>query len=147
MLEPSFLKAFLYSTFKVVLFDLFYQMFVLDQPPRSQSKIVLLWGLLVRIVSGRHPRLYSYQNSLPRMSVPPLKNTVMKFLESVKPVLDSDDYVKMEKDAKVRFKTGFDMRATLAFGTKYWRMNQVKFHFKFFKGCLPQILLDPFLNT
>lgn len=38
------------------------------------------------------------------MSVPPLKNTVMKFLESVKPVLDSDDYVKMEKDAKVRSK-------------------------------------------
>ena len=28
-------------------------------------------------------------------------------------------------------------------GTKYSRMNQVKF----FKGCLPQILLDLFLNT
>ena len=50
-------------------------------------------------------------------------------------------------------------------GTKYSRMNQVKFvegslqkkiegisyhrsyHFKFFKGCLPQISLGPFLNT
>ena len=28
-------------------------------------------------------------------------------------------------------------------GTKYSRMDQAKF----FKGCLPQILLDPFLNT
>ena len=28
-------------------------------------------------------------------------------------------------------------------------MDKVKFveHFKFFKGCLPQILLSPFLNT
>ena len=51
-------------------------------------------------------------------------------------------------------------------GTKYSRMEQVKFvednlqkiwsdmiclsrpcHFKFFKGCLPQISLGPFLNT
>ena len=39
-------------------------------------------------------------------------------------------------------------------GTKYSRMDQVKFvyssrsyPFKFFKGCLRQILLGPFLNT
>ena len=44
-------------------------------------------------------------------------------------------------------------------GSRYSRMTQVKFvewyglpkhtiyHFEFFKGCLPQILLDPFLNT
>ena len=51
------------------------------------------------------------------------------------------------------------------FGTKYSRMDQVEFVedilykyegiwsvmrlylFKFFKGCLPQVLLGPFLNT
>ena len=40
------------------------------------------------------------------------------------------------------------------FGAKYLRMDQVnlwkaafkKFEVKFFKGCLPQILLGPFLN-
>ena len=37
-------------------------------------------------------------------------------------------------------------------GTRYLRMDQVKsigrpYHFKLFKGCLPQILLGPFLNT
>ena len=31
----------------------------------------------------------------------------------------------------------------MPYGTKYLRMNQVTF----FKGCLPQILLSPFLNT
>ena len=33
---------------------------------------------------------------------------------------------------------------------KYWRMDQVRsrpYPFKFFKGCLPQILLGPLLNT
>ena len=42
------------------------------------------------------------------------------------------------------------------FGSRYSRMDQVIFvedslsrpyHFKFFKGCLPQTLLGPFLNT
>jgi len=72
----------------------------LYQPPRSQSKIVLLWGLLLRIISGRKPRLYSYQNTLPRMNVPPLKQTVQKFLESVQPILSTDDYDKIEIEAK-----------------------------------------------
>ena len=43
-----------------------------------------------------------------------------------------------------------------AFGSRHSRMEQLKFvedwlsrpyHFKFFKGCLPQILLGPFLNS
>lgn len=35
------------------------------------------------------------------MNVPPLKDTVKKFLESVKPVLTKEEYDKMEIDAKV----------------------------------------------
>ena len=56
---------------------------------------------MLRIISGRKPRLYSYQNSLPRMNVPPLKQTVKKFLESVKPILSTEEYDKMEIEAKV----------------------------------------------
>ena len=56
----------------------------------------------------------------------------------------------------------FIVSLTSSFKTKYWKMDQVKFledslwkicrlgrpyPFKFFKGCLPQILLGPFLNT
>lgn len=75
----------------------------IDQPPRSQSIIVIIWALIVRVVSGRHPRLYAYQNSLPRMNVPPLKSTVKKFMESVKPVLGKEEYEEMEKNSKVFF--------------------------------------------
>jgi len=72
----------------------------LYQPPRSQSLMTIFWALLVRLVRGKTARLYSYQNSLPRMSVPPLKDTVDGFLRSVKPLLDEQQYEKMEKDAK-----------------------------------------------
>ena len=66
---------------------------VTDEPPRSQSKLTLLWGLMVKLCSGQRPKLYSYQNSLPRMSVPS---------QTVKPVLDDEGYQKMEALAKVR---------------------------------------------
>ena len=55
----------------------------------------------MRIFSGNHPRMYSYQNSLPRMPVPPLKDTVQGFLKSVKHLLDRSEYNEMEALAKV----------------------------------------------
>lgn len=70
------------------------------EPPRSQSKLTLLWGLMVKLCSGQHPKLYSYQNSLPRMSVPNLSETCKELLRSVKPVLDDEEYKKMEALAK-----------------------------------------------
>lgn len=70
------------------------------EPPRSQSILTLLWGLMVKICSGQHPKLYSYQNSLPRMSVPSLSNTCKELLNSVKPILDDKEFKKMEELAK-----------------------------------------------
>ena len=75
---------------------------VTDEPPRSQSKLTLLWGLMVKLCSGQRPKLYSYQNSLPRMSVPSLSDTCKELLRSVKPVLDDEEYQKMKALAKVR---------------------------------------------
>uniref|UniRef100_A0A7N9D931 carnitine O-palmitoyltransferase n=1 Tax=Macaca fascicularis TaxID=9541 RepID=A0A7N9D931_MACFA len=47
---------------------------------------------LVRIFSGRHPMLFSYQRSLPRQPVPSVQDTVRKYLESVRPVLSDEDF-------------------------------------------------------
>ena len=64
--------------------------------------------------------------------------------------------------SKRRYKTNLNIEL---YGSRYSRMDQVNlwktafkkfevmvclsrpYHFKFFKGCLPQILLSPFLNT
>uniref|UniRef100_A0A8D3CZD5 Carnitine O-palmitoyltransferase 1, muscle isoform n=1 Tax=Scophthalmus maximus TaxID=52904 RepID=A0A8D3CZD5_SCOMX len=46
--------------------------------------------------SGRRPLLYSFQASLPRLPVPSLDDTIQRYLDSVRPLLDSDQYDQME---------------------------------------------------
>lgn len=70
------------------------------EPPRSQGKMTLLWGALVKLCAGHHPKLFSYQNSLPRMPVPNLSDTCQGLLRSVKPILDEEEYKKMEALSK-----------------------------------------------
>lgn len=67
---------------------------------RSPPLRIKLWGLLVRLVSGYQPSLYSFQRSLPRMSVPPVSATMGKLLESMQPIMSDDEYKKFEQEAK-----------------------------------------------
>ncbi|XP_032380212.1 carnitine O-palmitoyltransferase 1, liver isoform isoform X1 [Etheostoma spectabile] len=57
---------------------------------------VRLWMLLVKVFSGRKPMLYSFQNSLPRLPVPSIKDTCRRYLESVRPLMDDEKYERME---------------------------------------------------
>ncbi|XP_077595535.1 carnitine O-palmitoyltransferase 1, liver isoform isoform X1 [Stigmatopora nigra] len=52
---------------------------------------------LVRIFSGRKPMLYSYQGSLPNLPVPAVKDTIKRYLESVRPLMDDTQYERMTK--------------------------------------------------
>ncbi|KAM6225005.1 palmitoyl thioesterase CPT1C [Rhynchocyon petersi] len=62
------------------------------EPHGAMSSPTKTWLALVRIFSGRHPMLFSYQRCLPRQPVPPVKDTVRKYLESVRPVLSDEDF-------------------------------------------------------
>ncbi|XP_059761528.1 carnitine O-palmitoyltransferase 1, brain isoform isoform X3 [Balaenoptera ricei] len=62
------------------------------QPHGAMSSRTKTWLALVRIFSGRHPMLFSYQRSLPRQPVPSVQDTVRKYLESVRPVLSDEDF-------------------------------------------------------
>ncbi|XP_024137506.1 carnitine O-palmitoyltransferase 1, liver isoform isoform X1 [Oryzias melastigma] len=55
-----------------------------------------LWLLLVKIFSGRKPMLYSFQNSLPRLPVPQVKDTCRRYLESVRPLMDDEQFDRMK---------------------------------------------------
>uniref|UniRef100_A0AAY4DPG7 carnitine O-palmitoyltransferase n=1 Tax=Denticeps clupeoides TaxID=299321 RepID=A0AAY4DPG7_9TELE len=61
-------------------------------------------GLFAKL--GKHlptilkPMLYSFQSSLPRLPVPPVKDTMKRYLESVRPLMDDDKYKRMEALAK-----------------------------------------------
>uniref|UniRef100_A0A674MKP7 Carnitine O-palmitoyltransferase n=1 Tax=Takifugu rubripes TaxID=31033 RepID=A0A674MKP7_TAKRU len=58
---------------------------------------ICLCQALVRIFSGRKPRLYSYQASLPNLPVPAVKDTVKRYLESVRPLMDDAQYEHVTK--------------------------------------------------
>ncbi|XP_020838504.1 carnitine O-palmitoyltransferase 1, muscle isoform isoform X2 [Phascolarctos cinereus] len=64
------------------------------------SRITKIWAICVRLLSNRRPMLYSFQTSLPKLPVPKVAATLKRYLESVKPLLDDEEYYRMEVLAK-----------------------------------------------
>uniref|UniRef100_A0A4W4F0U9 carnitine O-palmitoyltransferase n=1 Tax=Electrophorus electricus TaxID=8005 RepID=A0A4W4F0U9_ELEEL len=67
---------------------------------RSWKKRVVRLKMLVRIFSGRQPQLYSYQGSLPNLPVPTIKDTIKRYLESVRPLMSDSEFKRMTTLAK-----------------------------------------------
>lgn len=91
------------------------------EPPRKQSPLTLLWGALVRVVTGSHPTLYSYQRSLPRLSVPPLRETMDKLMASLKPLYVDrvEEFGKLQQEA-VEFERTVGPKLQKALIIKSW---------------------------
>uniref|UniRef100_A0A8C3YA01 Carnitine O-palmitoyltransferase 1, muscle isoform n=1 Tax=Catharus ustulatus TaxID=91951 RepID=A0A8C3YA01_CATUS len=70
------------------------------EPHGHMSRSTRLWIALMKVMSIRKPLLYSFQSSLPKLPVPPVKATIARYLESVRPLLDDDKYAEMEALAK-----------------------------------------------
>uniref|UniRef100_A0AAQ4RD10 carnitine O-palmitoyltransferase n=1 Tax=Gasterosteus aculeatus aculeatus TaxID=481459 RepID=A0AAQ4RD10_GASAC len=62
----------------------------------SWKKRFIRFKVLVKVFSGRKPMLYSFQNSLPRLPVPSIKDTCKRYLESVRPLMEDERYQRME---------------------------------------------------
>uniref|UniRef100_A0A7N8X989 Carnitine O-palmitoyltransferase 1, muscle isoform n=1 Tax=Mastacembelus armatus TaxID=205130 RepID=A0A7N8X989_9TELE len=62
----------------------------------KMSTSTRVWLSLVKMLSGRRPLLYSFQASLPRLPVPSVKDTIHRYLKSVRPLLDNEQYNQME---------------------------------------------------
>uniref|UniRef100_A0A8C6M9E1 carnitine O-palmitoyltransferase n=1 Tax=Nothobranchius furzeri TaxID=105023 RepID=A0A8C6M9E1_NOTFU len=58
------------------------------------SNTTKVWSLL-RLFSRRKPLLYSYQTSLPHLPVPAIKDTLSRYLESVRPLLTDQELKRM----------------------------------------------------
>ncbi|XP_048251117.1 carnitine O-palmitoyltransferase 1, liver isoform-like isoform X2 [Haliotis rufescens] len=97
------------------------------EPPKSQSVLTLIWGAMVRIVSGRHPLLYSCQRSLPRMSVPTLRHTLDHLLDSLKPLYgeDSEEFQTLKAEAKVFEQTQGPKLQRMLVLKSWWSQNWV----------------------
>ncbi|TFJ96940.1 Carnitine O-palmitoyltransferase 1, liver isoform [Platysternon megacephalum] len=64
----------------------------MDEEHGHTSHATKFWLALVKIFAGRKPMLYSYQASLPRLPVPPIRDTVQRYLESVRPLLSDSHF-------------------------------------------------------
>lgn len=73
-----------------------YQGWMYDQRGKV-STMTKLWGTGVKVLGGKNPQLYSYQSSLPRLPVPDLTSTVRRYLESVRPLLNDQDFEDMKR--------------------------------------------------
>ncbi|KAK3596698.1 hypothetical protein CHS0354_038035 [Potamilus streckersoni] len=72
------------------------------EQPKTQSTSTILWAFVVRLVGGNSPLLYGCQQSLPRLNVPPLKDTLKGLIQSLKPLYGDDSEIiqTLKKESK-----------------------------------------------
>ncbi|KAM4825370.1 palmitoyl thioesterase CPT1C isoform 1-T2 [Thomomys bottae] len=97
----------------------------LFEPHGAMSSPTKTWLALVRIFSGRHPMLFSYQRSLPRQPVPSVQDTVCKYLESVRPVLSDEDFDWMAVMAQEFLKLQASLLQWYLWLKSWWASNYV----------------------
>uniref|UniRef100_A0A674PGK5 carnitine O-palmitoyltransferase n=1 Tax=Takifugu rubripes TaxID=31033 RepID=A0A674PGK5_TAKRU len=61
------------------------------------SNFTKVWVTLLGLLSSRKPLLYSYQTSLPHLPVPAIKDTLSRYLRSVRPLLNDLEYKRMSE--------------------------------------------------
>ncbi|XP_067213212.1 carnitine O-palmitoyltransferase 1, liver isoform isoform X2 [Linepithema humile] len=93
---------------------------------RKASTFTKIWLLLVKLFSGWHkPMLYSFQGSLPRLPLPAVPDTMKRYLRSVRPLLDDENYARMEKLAN-EFQNGIGVKLQrYLFLKSWWTTNYV----------------------
>ncbi|TRY93200.1 hypothetical protein DNTS_006322 [Danionella cerebrum] len=101
-----------------------YHRWMFEQHGRISTK-TKVWATLVGLLSSRKPLLYSYQTSLPHLPVPPIKDTLERYLESVKPLLDAEGFQRMTR-LTAEFEQGLGKRLQRYLKLKaLWATNYV----------------------
>jgi len=95
-----------------------YQGWMYDQRGKV-STTTKLWSLGIRLLGGSNPQLYSFQSSLPRMPVPALKDTIQRYLLSVRPLLTDEKYDEMKKLSE-EFENTIGPKLQLYLNVKSW---------------------------
>ncbi|XP_076376106.1 carnitine O-palmitoyltransferase whd isoform X2 [Megalopta genalis] len=84
------------------------------------SKATKTWTTLVKLFSIWHkPMLYSFQGSLPRLPLPSVADTMQRYLRSVRPLLDDENYARMETLAN-EFEKGIGVKLQRYLVLKSW---------------------------
>lgn len=86
------------------------------------SWVAKLWLINLKLLFSlsRNPQLYSYQSSLPRLPLPPLKDTIKRYLRSIKPLCSSEDQYKDIERKAIEFQNGIGKKLQLYLHLKAW---------------------------
>ncbi|KAM9312899.1 carnitine O-palmitoyltransferase 1, muscle isoform [Gastrophryne carolinensis] len=66
------------------------------EPHGKRSLKTKLWAGCMKVMGRRQPMLYSFQMSLPKLPVPRLEDTIERYLQSVKPLLEEEKFNQMK---------------------------------------------------
>jgi len=81
-----------------------------------------LWLINLKLLFklSRKPQLYSYQSSLPRLPLPALKDTIRRYLRSIKPLCSSEEHYKDIERKAIEFQRGIGPKLQLYLHLKSW---------------------------
>ncbi|XP_075455349.1 carnitine O-palmitoyltransferase 1, muscle isoform [Ascaphus truei] len=66
------------------------------EPHGKRSLCTKIWAGSMKIMASRQPMLYSFQMSLPKLPVPSLDDTIQRYLQSVRSLLDEERFNRMK---------------------------------------------------
>ncbi|GAA54518.1 carnitine O-palmitoyltransferase 1 [Clonorchis sinensis] len=79
----------------------------------------MLWMYLVTLFKSKHPRLYGYQYSLPNLPLPSLRDTIDRYLLSVRHLLPLEEYEERVRQAEL-FRKGPGRKLQFFLWMKTW---------------------------
>lgn len=89
---------------------------------RGYSLLSKIWLVNLKLMFkfSREPQLYSYQSSLPRLPLPALKDTIRRYLRSIKPLCNSQEHYKDVERKAIEFQDGIGKKLQLYLHLKSW---------------------------
>ncbi|XP_054160156.1 carnitine O-palmitoyltransferase 1, liver isoform-like [Oppia nitens] len=113
LLPPTFVRLFALILFSVFLWIakalslryalkclLIYKKWIFESRVKKPSLLTRLWMVGLRLLTLKKPRLYSFQASLPRLPLPPLEQTICRYLESVRPLQSDSQFAETTRLAR-----------------------------------------------
>ena len=96
-----------------------YQTWMFERKP---SVFTVLWALALKAfyLGQRSPSTYCFQNSIPRLPVPRLSDTIWRYLQTVEPVLSHDQFVQATQDAILFEKSALARRCQALLVMRSW---------------------------
>ncbi|KAJ6636276.1 Carnitine O-palmitoyltransferase 1, liver isoform [Pseudolycoriella hygida] len=97
-----------------------YRGFMFESRGKSVSLKTKIWGLMLKaFIKFNKPRLYSFQSVLPTLPLPRLEDTVRRYLRSIRPLTDDEDYQRITQEA-LEFQNGIGKKFQRYLILKSW---------------------------